>query len=215
MIRINLAQKKQAAYISGSRTGSFVPGAKGDSGGGGFSLKNFFGGSGSSSLVSMLTKIAVPAVLCVISYFGYDFYINQKLSEMAQESEMLTKEKSRIETELRKIKGFEVVKVELERNELILRTKIQTIEKLIRGRDFTVKSLVVLSDALPREVWLNEIVTTEQSYNFKGGTIEIGLVSDVMSKLGQTIYFKDVTLRSTSTDANQKQASFELTARRE
>lgn len=216
MIRINLAQTKQASYVGGGKTGSFSS-ASSAAGGGGFSMKNAFAGAagGAGGLMPLVTKIALPAILCVAAYYGYDFYTAEKITEMDQEAASITTEKSRIETELRKIKGYDIVKIELERNELILRTKIQTIERLIRGRDFTVKSLVVLSEALPKEVWLSEIITTEQGYTFKGGTLEIGYVSDLMSKLGQTIYFKDVALKSTSTDSNQKQASFELTARRE
>jgi Tfp pilus assembly protein PilN len=214
MIRINLAQKKQASYVGGAgKTGAFA--SLGKSSGSGTGFFSAFKGSVGDSVGPLLLRIVIPAMLCGGAYFGYEYYTEQKIAEMAQETDAINNEKNRIEAELRKIKGYEVVKLELERNELILRTKIQTIEKLIRGRDFTVKSLVVLSQALPREVWLNEITTTETGFNFRGGTIEIGLVSDLMSKLGQTIYFKDVTLKSTSTDPNQRQASFELTARRE
>jgi Tfp pilus assembly protein PilN len=215
MIRINLAQKKQASYVGGAKTGSFASMGKGAGGSAMDSLKGLMGSGSMAALTPLLIKIAIPAVLSVGAYFGYDYYVQQKTVEMAQESETIAKEKTRIETELRKIKGYEVVKAELERNELILRTKIQTIEKLIRGRDFTVKSLVVLSQALPKEVWLMDMVTTETNYSLKGGTTDIGLVSDLMSKLGQTIYFKDVQLKSTSADPTQRQATFELSARRE
>jgi len=36
-----------------------------------------------------------------------------------------------------------------------------------------------------------------------------------MSRLGRTIYFKEVALRNSSSDPNQKRINFELTARRE
>ena len=121
----------------------------------------------------------------------------------------------RIQEELKRIKGFDSVKVELERNQVILRSKIETIEKLIQGRDYTVKALVALSQSLPKEVWLTELSVSEKLINFKGGTIDLGLISDVMSRLGQTIYFKDVTLRSTATDPTGKQTNFELNARRD
>ena len=215
MIRINLAQKKQASYVGGSKTGSFASLGKGAGGSPMESLKGLVGGGSLGALAPLLIKIAVPAVLSVIAYFAFDYYVQQKSTEMTQETELISKEKTRIEAELRKIKGYEVVKAELERNELILRTKIQTIEKLIRGRDFTVKSLVVLSQSLPKEVWLMDMTTTETTYAIKGGTTDIGLVSDLMTKLGQTIYFKDVTLKSTAADPSQRQATFELSARRE
>jgi Tfp pilus assembly protein PilN len=214
MIRINLAQKKQASYVGGSKTGSFS--SMGRSSDGLFgSIKTALSGGAVTSMIPMMTKILLPVVLCIAAYFAVESYTQDKLAEMQQESDTISKEKTRIEVELRKIKGYEVVKVELERNELILRTKIQTIEKLIRGRDFTVKSLVVLSQSLPKEVWLTDLTATEAGYTMRGGTLDIGLVSDLMTKLGQTIYFKDVNLKSTAADPSQHQASFELSARRE
>lgn len=211
MIRINLAQKKQASYLAASKSGSASAGGEGTNALD--ALKGMI--AGGASLGSTLVKILVPAVLSVMAYFAYDYYTQQKIAEMQQESATIDKEKNRIEEELRKIKGYEVVKVELERNELILRTKIQTIEKLIRGRDFTVKSLVVLSQSLPKEVWLMGLSASETGYEIKGGTIDIALISDLMTRLGQSIYYKDVALKSTLADPVQRQASFELTARRE
>jgi len=134
---------------------------------------------------------------------------------MTQELDGLNKEKEQITKELQKIKGFETVKVELERNELILRAKISTIEKLITGRDFTVKSLITLAQSMPKDVWMTSIRANENSFELDGGTVDLGLVSDFMSRLGQTIYFKDVTLKRTSTDPSGRQATFELGARRE
>ena len=68
---------------------------------------------------------------------------------------------------------------------------------------------------MPRDIWMTEIHATETGFDLKGGTVDLGLVSDFMSKLGQTIYFKDVTLKSTASDASGHQATFELGARRE
>lgn len=216
MIRINLAQKKQASYVGGTKAGSFATMGKGGATSVTLtSIKQVFASGSASSFGPILSKIMVPLVLSVAAYFGYDYYVQQQSDEMQQESETISKEKTRIEAELRKIKGFEVVKGELERNELVIRTKIQTIEKLIRGRDFTVKSLVVLSQSLPKEVWLTDLAASEVGYSIKGGTIDIGLVSDFMTKLGQTIYYKDVSLKSTLADPSRRQAAFELTARRE
>lgn len=78
-----------------------------------------------------------------------------------------------------------------------------------------VKSMIALSQSLPKDVWLTEITATETNFSIRGNTIDMGLVSDVMSKLGTSIYFKDVSLKGSSTDTTGRQANFELTARRE
>ena len=197
MIRINLALKKQANYIA-PKTGTFTPSAK---------------SAALSDLAPLLSRILLPLGLCAVAYFAQDYYTQEKLNEMSQESANIEKEKTKIQEELKRIKGFELVKTELDRNEHILSTKIETIEKLIRGRDFTVKTLVSISQSLPREVWLTEVTSNEQGFVLRGGTTDIGLISDVMSRLGKTIYFKDVTLKNTQNEANGKQAVFELTAR--
>ena len=205
MIRINLIQKKQASYVNagGRTTGVGIGTFKG------------LGGGGLSEALPLMKSIGLPLLFCVAANFAYDYYIQQVTDEMTLESSKLTEEKSRIEKELLKIKGFESVKIELERNELVLRTKIETIEKLIRGRDFTVKSLVTLAQAMPRDIWMTEVAATDTAFELKGGTVDLGLVSDFMSKLGQSIYFRDVTLKNTSADASGHQANFDLTARRE
>jgi Tfp pilus assembly protein PilN len=205
MIRINLAQKKQA---SGTKAGGTNVGTL-------TSIGRMRGASLSPDLLPLIGKILLPLILSVAAFYGYDYYTQQLTDDMQKEMDVVTKERDRIQDELKRIKGFEAVKADLEQNDLILRTKIDTIEKLITGRDFTVKSLVTLSQALPHEVWLTQLDATESSFEFKGGTVDIGVISDLMTHLGQTIYFKDVTLKSTEVDSSGKQATFELTARRE
>jgi Tfp pilus assembly protein PilN len=207
MIRINLIQKKQASYVSGGG-GSKTSGA-------GMSALKSLGAGGADGILALVKSIGIPVVLCIVANFGYDYYIQQRTDEMTQEVGRLDQEKERITKELQKIKGFETVKVELERSQLVLRTKIDTIEKLIRGRDFTAKSLITLAQAMPRDIWMTSIKATEKDFEFQGATVDLGLVSDLMSRLGQSIYFKDVTLKSTASDPSGRQAVFNLGARRE
>ena len=115
----------------------------------------------------------------------------------------------------REIKGYDQQKADLEKNALVINNKITTIEKLVHGKDHTVKALIALSQALPKEVWITEVTATETTFAIRGNTIDMGLVSDVMTKLGGSIYFKDISLKGSSFDANGRQASFELSARRE
>ena len=204
MIRINLVQRKQASYM-GDKTGAAS----------GFSSLKSMAAAGGSGLMPLVGKLGLPVALCILTAFGYDFLIEQKTTEMAAEKAVLDQQKDQIGKELAKIKGFEGMKVELERNGLILRTKIDTIEKLIHGRDFTPKTLIALAQSMPSEAWLTELVSTENSFSLKGGAVDIGMISDLMSRLGKTIYFKDVSLKNTMTDPNGKQSVFELTARRE
>lgn len=219
MIRINLAQRRQASYLSGAPeagtglteglTGTFATGGKLDS------LKNSLSTFKGEEGAALLKRVMVPIGLGVALYFGSDFYFEQERERLAEELVGAEKTKSELRKELDRIKGFEKVKVELEQNELILKTKIATIEKLIVDRDFTLKTWVALSQSLPKEVWLTDLVANDIGYSIKASTTDIGLVSDVMTRLGKTIYFKDITLKGTTSDGSGKTAMFELTARRD
>jgi len=198
MIRINLAKKKQASYsgLAASKAGA---------------LKSF----DSSSLISLLSKMTVPAALCFCSYVAFHYYSERKIQEFQNEMASVDKDKLKIQNELKKIRGSETQTAELEKVSQSINNKITAIEKLVLGRDRMVKSMISLSQSLPKDVWTTEITATESNYDIHCNTTDIGLVSDVMSKLGASTYFKEVSLKGSSTDATGHQASFELTARRE
>jgi Tfp pilus assembly protein PilN len=202
MIKINLALKKQASYVTSGKTGTNTRN---------FNLKGAFSGG----VADLATQILVPLILCLALYYGTDYYTQQKTQEMQSEVGTLEKEKDRINTELARIHGFETVKTQLEANSHLLQTKIETIEKLVRGRDFTVKSLVALSQALPKEVWLTKMTATDGAYSITGSTVDLSFISDFMTHLGQSIYFKDIALKSSTSDPTGRQSNFELSARRE
>jgi hypothetical protein len=206
MIKINLAKKKQVSYSaneSSAKSGTMS------------SLRAFGASADSSDLVSILSRILLPLALCGVLYFAFNHFIEIKEDELKMDVVNVDKEKTKIQDELKKIRGFEAQKVELERTEQVINAKIDTIEQLIRGKDNTVKAMIALSQALPKDVWITEIIATEKTFNIRGNTIDMGLVSDVMSKLGTSIYYKDVSLKGSAIDSNGRQATFELTARRE
>ena len=210
MIRINLAVRRQATYLGAQTTKSGILAMSGKSST--FAALKMFGQEAGGST---MRRIAIPIALGVALYFGSDFYQQQEIERMRDEKVQLEADRQKIQTELKRIRGFESVKSELERNELILKTKISTIEKLIRGRDFTLKSMVAMTQALPPDVWLSEVVVSDVAYTIKGSTQDFALISDVMNRLGKSIYFKDVTLKSSSSDPSGKFTNFELNARKE
>ncbi len=205
MIKINLAKKKQASYAneSSAKSGTLT------------SLRALGASADSSELVSILSKILLPLALCGVSYFAFNYYIDIKTEELTVEAMNIDKEKIKIQDELKKIRGFEDQKVQLEKTSQVINAKINTIEQLIVGKDHTVKAMIALSQALPKDLWITEITATENSFVIRGNTVDMSLVSDVMSKLGTSIYYKDVSLKGSVSDPTGRQASFELTARRE
>ena len=205
MIRINLARKKTANYAS-SVSGS---------GGLSDSLKSLSAG-GLKSFAPLLLILGVPAGLGIGANLAFDNYVEQRSADMQNQISSIGKEKEKVNSKLQQIKGFEIVKEQLEKNSSIIRIKIDTIEKLIRERDFTAKALINLSNSIPKEVWLTEFKDNSADYEIRGATTDAGLVTDFMTRLQKNIYFKEVQLKSTSvTDQMGNQADFSLSGRRE
>jgi hypothetical protein len=209
MIKINLVKQRAA------------PGAAPESGAADLksrvnldALRNM-GQGGGKTLAPLFIKIGIPALLAFGANYAYDLYIQGIRDEQAKELAAIAEAKDKIGKQLQKIKGFEVMKTELERNSTVIRAKIDTIEKLIQGRDSTAKTLMSLVQALPKDAWIVDFAQQEKAFTIRGGATEMGLVSDFMSRLGRSIYFKDVGLRTSSSDPAQKRVSFELTARRD
>jgi hypothetical protein len=173
------------------------------------------GQGGGKTLAPLFYKIGIPAIFALSANYFYDETIQSIRDEQAKELAAVGEAKDKINKQLQKIKGFEAIKMELERNSMVIRAKMDTIENLIRGRDFTAKSMISLVQAMPKDAWVIEFSQVEKSYIIRGGAIEYSMVSDFMSRLGRTIYYKDVALRNSSSDPTQKRVNFELTARRD
>jgi Tfp pilus assembly protein PilN len=210
MIRINLSQKKKPSYVSGG-----ISSTKADSVSSGPGIFQSIVDGSSGAIMPLLSAMGLPAVMVIGGNYAYDHFVQKQQVVMQDELKNINQEKEKINKELAKIKGFDSVKTELDRNALIVRTKIDTIESLIQGRDFTAKALIALSQSLPKDVWVTEVSQAEKTYEIKGGTTDIGLISDFMSRLGRSIYYKDITLKSTSSEQSGFQATFNLTARRD
>lgn len=195
MIKINLATKKQIAFASAESKGVSAP--------------------SSGDMKELVLRMFLPLAMMVAVSYGSDYYFEKRRNDFKLQLNAMQVEKTKIENQLKKFSGFEMQKAELEKTANLINIKISTIEKLIRGKDATFKSLLALSQSLPKDLWLTDFVASPEDYLIRGSTSDISLVSDLMSKLGSSIYFKDVTLRSSQTDQGGKLSNFELTARRQ
>ncbi len=193
MIKINLASKKQIAYANQEGKGTSL---------------------GGDELKEMGARAVVPLILMIGIYFGSDYYVGMKKNSLEKMIAAVQVEKQSVEAQLNKFTGFETQKAELEKTADAINIKISTIEKLIRDKDATYKTLVELSQSLPKDVWLTDFEATAEGYRIQGATKDIAVVSDLMTKLGSSIYFKNVTLKKSEMEPNGKIANFELTAGR-
>jgi hypothetical protein len=201
MIRINLAKKKPASMGGGGMVASA---------GSGFSLKSVFEGRG-GDIWTVVSVLGIPAALAVGANIYYDDYLLQRTAEIQKQITDRGKEKEKLQRELQSVKGYEAIKQQLEKNSSVIRNKIDTIERLIRDRDFATKSLITLAQSMPKEMWIAEYAFDDRGYRISGSSLDAGMISELMGRLQKSIYYTNLQLiSSSSTDGQGMKADFSL-----
>lgn len=208
MIRINLAKRKQfGGALSVGKTGSGVSAASTAL----FDLrKTLQSGSG-----NVFLQMGLPIVIGIGLYFLTEFYFDHQREQMKAEVAQIEEQQRVVTVELARMKGFEITKKDLEKNEKILRNKIEVIQKLVENRDHAFRATVALSQSIPADAWITELVETDTVWTLRGSATDVNQVSDFMARLNQTIYYKDIALKSASSNPQGTQTDFEFNARRE
>lgn len=223
MIKINLKNRKAAVGVSASSSsgdGGAFGGMSGrltdliarvNSSGGGSD-----GFNDQASSKSMLTMVAVFAIILGATWWVSDSQKTRLLGEVATEAAAVDSKIAQLDSELSKTNGYEQIRKSLESDEKSIRTKINTIQELIHDRATPPKILMTLSEAIPKNVWLQNFILADNKYRISGGSDGMDVVSDFMRGLEETIYFKNVVLKSSKQDAQPKAgrtaAVFELEA---
>lgn len=206
MIKINLASKKASAISSG---------------GGGAGILGKLGGAGALQNLTpekkamLVTGMLYGGVVLAANHF-IEGYKTQELEKIQAEVASIESKIRLADSELSKTTGFEKLKKDLENDEKLIRTKITTIQSLINERTTPPKILITLSQATPKDVWIQNFSLKDGKLQISGRAYGIALVSDFMRSLEETVYFKDVVLKSSRQEKNQGQeiATFELEASR-
>lgn len=208
MIKVNLQQRKAAVGAGASGGLGGLLGAMDKLRGG--------PGAGDADKRSLLTLgAAYLAVLGAASWYtgtlktGMLAQVDAEIAKVDSKMNLLT-------SELNKTNGYEQIKKSLEADEKTIRTKIGTIQELIRDRSTPPKILTTLSETIPKEVWLREFSLKDRHFRIGGSSTSMDVVSDFMKALEETIYFKGVVLRSSRQENAKGRASvvFELEADR-
>jgi len=201
MIKINLASRKQAvaADANAGKTGLLL------------------GGMRLEELRELPIRRYVLALIVVfMANYLLDEYKQDELKKVGTVLTALRLEQTKIQTELGKTKGFEEIKKQLDADEFTMRTKIETIEKLIADRQTPSRVLVALSTAIPSEVWLSNFRVENSQVSFVGSSLGFNQISDFMKNLGESAYFTDLRLQNTqqaTTERGAEVAVFELQAK--
>jgi hypothetical protein len=210
MIKINLATRKQAIASAGG-------------GGGGAGLtKGLQGGLKNLSFSPDLLKelpIAKIILMIVVGY-GANWWVEaRKASELAiweTEKGKVIERQNQLKAELKKTDGFEAMQKQLLTDEQLMKTKIETVQKLINDRQVPPKLLSTLSSCIPPDVWLNDVHIGDDGVKIAGLSQGYNPISDFMKSLSESVYFTDLKLQGTTTtpEGGKDVNTFDLIAKR-
>jgi Tfp pilus assembly protein PilN len=214
MIKINLASKKQSVVATGA-----APEAGGRGGRMGTLFNSVDPGQLGDALRDLpLRQKILPSVgLCVALIYISSTWQGQKIAEQEKELAQLEERQMRLKGDFGKTRGYDQLKKTLDEDERMIRTKIETIQKLIADRQTPPKLLLTLSSTIPEEVWINEVKIEKGLVRLKGNSFGYNQVSDYMKNLSESAYFTDLTLVGTKVVKDETGASnpaFEISAKR-
>ncbi len=216
MIKVNLHQRKAAVGVAlglPKGGGSAAAGLKG-------LFEKLLGHSSEMEDGAKRALIILVAVYAVILGAAYWYDGSKKaelLAKLDAESGVVESKLNLLASELNKTNGYEQIKKSLEADEKTIRTKINTIQELIRERSTPPKILTTLSETIPKDVWLREFTLKDRHFKIGGSSTSMDVVSDFMKGLEETIYFRGVVLKSSKQETpkgGHMTATFELEADR-
>ena len=210
MIRINLAKRKQA--VSGG--GASSEKASGLSALGGLSKISI---NADQIKALPVRKFVVPIIVAIVATYVQDGIKVDDMQKVEAALAKLTAERTQLAATANKLKGYEAVKKSMEADQATMRSKIDTIQKLIADRTNPPKLLRSLASAIPKDVWLAEFKAGEKDVSFKGFSLDFNQIADFVKNLNESAYFTDLSIRNTQQSKDEvglDVASFELSARR-
>ena len=165
-------------------------------------------------------RLVIALALCGgCAYFAHDYLEGRKQAELDAvqvQIDVLAKKVSDLDKDIGKRAGFEMLKKQLDSDEKSVRTKIDVVKKLLDERPTISKLLLALSTAIPKDVWVSNFTWQDTAITISGSSIGTVVVTDFVKNLEETIFFRDVTLKSMkqTKDKGLDIATFDLEAKK-
>ena len=201
MIKINLASRKQSQVSADGK------GSKGPVGLGGMSLGQFRD--------LPIRKLAIPIVVAMVASYSLESYQEEMVENVNKSITKLKADEAKIQTGLSKVKSYESLKKSLDADELVIRTKLETVQKLMADRGYITKMLLSTASGIPKEVWLTGMKADKEAVQILGSSLGFNQISDFMKNLNDGRYFASIELlTSQQVKDGSETAAFELKAKR-
>ena len=132
-------------------------------------------------------KITVAGSLIVIIALvaiGWRFWaLNQRANQATQDIDSAKREETRLAEVLKNVSDFEAQRAQLQQ-------RVTLIDELRRGQSAPVHMVDQISRSLPEMMWLTSIKQTDYDLEIKGRCTTLPALSDFVSNLEATRYFK-------------------------
>ena len=186
MIKVNLATRKESGVMGGRRnSGHTMPGTAILTR---INIESFNG--------LAYHRIIIPGVIALIAFFALDAIKQKQLEGIDSVLDKLKAEVAQLQVSVAKFKTYDLLKKDLDEDELTIRTKLETIQKLANDRAFVPRLLLSISKTIPRDVWLSQLSIEPVSISFTGKSMGLNQISDFMKVLGESTDLKEVTLKN-------------------
>lgn len=203
MIKINLALRKRAAAVEAR-----------EKRGGGFAMPKL---DAEIFKEPQFRKIALGLIVLVMASYGIEEVKTDQLHQLDQEIQKVQADNNKAKAELAKTAGYDALKKQIDDDEKLIRTKLETIQALMADRQVPPKLLLSISNMIPKDIWLTDFELTDKALKIKGDSLGFDPVTDFMKVMGDSDYLTNVKLVNSAngTDPVAGQVTnFELEAAR-
>ena len=187
MIKINLATRKESGLVGqGAKTPASLGGMNVN-----LSKVNF------DELKNLpIRKIIVPLAVCLIASYGLDIHKENEMIGLEEEAAKLQEQNKKLQVTVSNFKSYDTLKKSLDEDQLVIRTKLDTIRKLAGDRSFVPKLLVFISSSIPSNVWLSVFDLKDSDLKIVGSALGYHEIYDFMKILNDNPELKDVNIRN-------------------
>jgi Tfp pilus assembly protein PilN len=195
MIRINLALLKRpsgagASSSSGDGTTTALN-AKLRQFGVSASALRWSAGGGEADIRAVGRSVLLTAVVWFALDYTLTTYRDEEVGKLDAELATVQADRDKLQAEVGKRALYEQEKVKLEAEEKLVQVKIDTLDRLSKGRGASAGILDTVSRQIPAEVWLSDLSVQAGGASFQGYS-EVGeRVTDFMSQLDRSPYFRN------------------------
>lgn len=145
---------------------------------------------------SPLLKIAIAGLACFLAQDYFHNMENEELAKVETKLKSQEQEQSKLEKKFAEVRGYEAEKQRLEEDDKIIRTKLHILMKIQSDRSATTKVLLQIAQAIPKDVWLTELKTVNDTVAIAGATPSYASVSGFLKNLSDSSQLKDILLKS-------------------